>query len=180
MSLIDHDLVAVENLAPQGYWPEDLDRPKVEATGDLCRKLNPQISIDLHPEKFRRSSVKGLGSFKLTNQKPVTFCCVDSIEVRKIIWESTKPLASLFIDARMAAEVVRVLASDRPMDDRYYATTLFESQEAYSGSCTAKSTIYSASVAAGLMLAQFTRWLRGLPVDRDILLNLLAAEMTAA
>jgi hypothetical protein len=30
------------------------------------------------------------------------------------------------------------------------------------------------------MLGQFTRWLRGLPVDRDLLLNLLAAEMTAA
>jgi hypothetical protein len=80
----------------------------------------------------------------------------------------------------MAAEVVRVLASDRPMDDGYYATTLFESAEAYSGSCTARSTIYTASIAAGLMLSQFTRWLRGLPVDRDVLLNLLAAEMTAA
>jgi sulfur carrier protein ThiS adenylyltransferase len=57
---------------------------------------------------------------------------------------------------------------------------LFESAEAYSGSCTAKSTIYCASIAAGLMLAQFTRWLRGLPVDRDLLVNLLAAEMTVA
>lgn len=36
MDLIDHDRVAVENLAPQGYWPEDLDLPKVDATGRLC------------------------------------------------------------------------------------------------------------------------------------------------
>jgi sulfur carrier protein ThiS adenylyltransferase len=44
--------------------------------------------------------------------------------------------------------------------------------------CTARSTIYTASIAAGLMVSQFTRWLRGLPVERDLLLNLLAAELT--
>lgn len=27
MTLMDHDTVAVENLDPQGYWPEDLDQP---------------------------------------------------------------------------------------------------------------------------------------------------------
>ena len=32
--------------------------------------------------------------------------------------------------------------------------------------------------AAGLMLGQFTRWLRDLPVERDVLLNLLASELT--
>jgi sulfur carrier protein ThiS adenylyltransferase len=77
----------------------------------------------------------------------------------------------------MAAEVVRVLASDRPMNDVYYPTTLFEPEQAYAGSCTAKSTIYTASIAAGFMVGQFTRWLRGLPVDRDLLLNLLAVEL---
>lgn len=180
MTLVDHDLVAVENLAPQGYWPDDLGRPKVEATADLCRKLNPQIVMDVQAERFRRSSSKSLECFVQTDRKLAIFCCVDSISTRGIIWEAVKSSASFFADARMAAEVVRVLASDRPMDDGHYATTLFESAEAYSGSCTAKSTIYTASIAAGLMLSQFTRWLRGLPVDRDILLNLLAAEMTVA
>jgi sulfur carrier protein ThiS adenylyltransferase len=80
----------------------------------------------------------------------------------------------------MAAEVVRVLTSDSPINDTHYGTTLFPSTDAHSGSCTAKSTIYTASIAAGLMLGQFTRWLRRLPVDRDILLNLLASEMTEA
>ena len=49
---------------------------------------------------------------------------------------------------------------------------------AYQGSCTAKTTIYCANVAAGLMLAQFTKWLRGLPIEPDIALNLLSAELT--
>jgi molybdopterin-synthase adenylyltransferase len=32
-------------------------------------------------------------------------------------------------------------------------------------------------ITAGLMREQFTRWLRGLPVDADTYLNLLAGEM---
>ena len=59
----------------------------------------------------------------------------------------------------------------------YYPTTLFRQSEAQAGNCTARSTIYSASVAAGLMLHQFTRWLRDQPIDVDLSLNLLASEM---
>jgi sulfur carrier protein ThiS adenylyltransferase len=40
--------------------------------------------------------------------------------------------------------------------------------------------IYTAAIAAGLMIHQFTRWLRGLPVDQDLTLNLLAGELTAS
>ena len=45
--------------------------------------------------------------------------------------------------------------------------------------CTARSTIFTASIAAGLMVAQMTKWLRRLPVDPDLTLNLLSAELTA-
>ena len=58
----------------------------------------------------------------------------------------------------------------------YYRDTLFPASDAQRGSCTARSTIYAASIAAGLMVHQFTRWLRGLPMDRDMSVNLLAGE----
>jgi len=41
---------------------------------------------------------------------------------------------------------------------KHYPTTLFHSDEAFEGSCTAKTTIYCASIAAGLMIAQFTKY----------------------
>jgi len=41
---------------------------------------------------------------------------------------------------------------------------------------TARSTLCAASIAAGLMVHQFTRWLRGFPLEGDSSLNLLAAE----
>jgi sulfur carrier protein ThiS adenylyltransferase len=108
------------------------------------------------------------------------FACVDSFETRKLVWQTLQPRIDFWADGRMSAEVLRVLASASPASDGYYCTTLFSEAEAYAGSCTAKSTVYTASIAAGLMLCQFTRWLRGLPIDRDVTLNLLSMEMAAA
>jgi sulfur carrier protein ThiS adenylyltransferase len=173
LMLVDHDTVEPENLAPQGYWPEDLGRPKVEATAAVCGRINPAAEITTMPERFGRARARYFRGW-------AAFVCVDRISARKLIWEALRPIAAFWVDARMSAEVVRVLAAGEPATDRHYATTLFRAGEAYAGSCTAKSTIYTANIAAGLMLAQFTRWLRGLPVDPDLTLNLLAGELTAA
>ena len=78
---------------------------------------------------------------------------------------------------RMAAEVLRVLCVTPEHADRY-AGTLFAADEAHRGACTARSTVYCANIAAGWMIHQFTRWLRGWPVDFDLTLNLLAGELT--
>jgi sulfur carrier protein ThiS adenylyltransferase len=179
LDLVDHDLVGVENLAPQGYWPADLGRPKVQSTGELCLSLNPGLELACHAERFRRSSPRTLGCFRSSGREIVLFACVDSIVARRLVWEAVREHARFFGDGRMAAEVVRVLASGRPSSDDYYATTLFSPSQAYAGSCTARSTIYAASVAAGLMVGQWAKWLRGLPIERDLTLNLLSAELTA-
>ena len=39
---------------------------------------------------------------------------------------------------------------------------------------------YTGALAAGLMLSEFSKWLRDLPIDRDLTLNLLSAELTVA
>jgi sulfur carrier protein ThiS adenylyltransferase len=77
-----------------------------------------------------------------------------------------------------AAEVLRILADCDSKSRKHYPNTLFGSGEAFVGPCTAKTTIYCANIAAGLMVAQFTRYLRQLPIDCDIQLNLLASELT--
>ena len=76
----------------------------------------------------------------------------------------------------MLGEVLRVLSVGDPASREYYPKTLFAQAEAQAGRCTSRSTIYAAGIAAGLMLHQFTRWLRQMPLDRDLSLNLLASE----
>jgi sulfur carrier protein ThiS adenylyltransferase len=173
LTLYDHDTVGVENLASQGYWQADVGAEKVFATRQLCLHINPDLEIVAVAERYRRSNVR---DFKVDGDLAV-FACVDSISTRKLIWESVRERAAFFVDGRMSAEVIRVLAVPSPGEESHYPTTLFAPEEAHTGSCTAKATIYTANVAAGLMLAQFTRWLRGLPVDADVSLNLLSTEM---
>jgi sulfur carrier protein ThiS adenylyltransferase len=80
----------------------------------------------------------------------------------------------------MLSEVIRIVTACDPAGRDYYPRTLFGQGEAQQGSCTSRSTIYSASIAAGLMVHQFTRWLRRLPLDRDTSLNLLSGEWAVA
>ncbi len=176
MTLYDPDSVGVENLAPQGFWETDVGDPKVDAVANVCHQVLPRMELHARRERFRKSAVKGWPA----DRDHAVFCCVDSIAARKLVWEAVRGAAAFFADGRMAAEVVRVLASGRPADDRAYAATLFAAGEAYAGSCTAKATIYAGSVAAGLMVGQLSRWLRGLPVVPDQTLNLLAAELTVS
>ncbi len=60
---------------------------------------------------------------------------------------------------------------------RHYGTTSFAQEQAQVGSGTSRSTIYAASIAAGLMVHQFARWLRGIAVEADVSLRLLASEL---
>jgi molybdopterin/thiamine biosynthesis adenylyltransferase len=178
MDLIDFDIVAEANLAPQAYWPEDLGQLKVEATGRLCRSINPAMDIAIHAQRFRRSLVRDMAAFADSGRRAVVFACVDSISTRRLIWEAVRSRAALFIDGRMSAEVMRALALEHPATDDYYASTLFGEEQVQGDSCTARSTVYTASIAAGLMLGQFIKWLRGIAVKRDVTLNLPAGELS--
>ena len=170
LQLVDFDRVEESNLASQGFLEADLGRPKVEATAEQCCRINSQLAVQIAPERFRRSMEVG----------NAVFCCVDKIEVRSLIWESVRDVARFSADGRMSAEVIRVLSVADAAGRRHYPTTLFAPAEAHVGSCTAKTTIFTANIAAGLMIEQFTRWLRHLPVDADIQLNLLSSELTVS
>ena len=167
LQLIDFDTVEAVNLAPQGYLQDDLGRPKVQATADLCQQINPRLETHTIHDRYRRSTPIGES----------VFACVDRIEVRRVIFESVQTHAGFFCDGRMSAEVVRVLACNTQADWSYYPRTLFAADQAFRGSCTAQSTIFTANIAAGLMLEQFSRHLRRMPLDLDLQLNLLASEL---
>jgi hypothetical protein len=170
LQLIDFDRVEWSNLASQGYLEGDMGKLKVNATLDLCWRINASSQIYAVPERFRRSMAIG----------NAVFCAVDKIDVCRLIWESVKDKVSFFVDGRMSAEVLRILTVCDGKTREHYPTTLFSADEAFVGPCTAKTTIYCANIAAGLMLAQFTKYLRQLPIDPDIQFNLLASEISVS
>ena len=170
IQLVDFDQVDDSNVTTQAYFANDIGRLKVDATAQAIHRLDDSIQVSVVPDRFRPKLEIG----------EAVFCCVDSISARAAIWRSTNRRSQFWADGRMMAEVIRVLAASHTNGFNRYAATLFPQSEAQTGSCTSRSTIYAASIAAGIMVHQFTRWLRGIPVDFDTTLNLLAGELAAA
>lgn len=167
IQLVDFDIVEISNLASQGYLQNDLEHFKVDATADICQQINHRLHVEVEKDRFKRSMTVGNS----------VFVCVDSIETRKHLWQALKDKVSFFVDGRMSAEVLRVITACDEPGRTYYPQTLFAAAEAHAGPCTAKTTIYCANIAAGFMVAQFTKYLRLMSVDADIQVNLLASEM---
>ena len=167
IQLIDFDVVDATNITTQGFFAEDIGISKVAAVTNTIMGLDDAIRVDPIQDRYRSKIEIG----------QAVFCCVDSISAREAIWRSASKRCQFWCDGRMLAEVIRVLTVADSTGHEHYAATLFPQSEAQAGRCTSHSTIYTANIAAGLMLHQFTRWLRGLPVDRDVSLNLLASEL---
>lgn len=168
LEMIDFDTVDESNITTQGYRQSDIGRPKVEALAEELQRIDASLLVGTITDRWRPSRTT----------EDVVFCCVDSISARAAIWRSVGPGCRFWSDGRMRAEVIRVLSVAETQGREHYPSTLFPQAEADPGRCTAKGTIYASNIAAGLMLHQFTRWLRGLPLDPDLSLNLLASELS--
>lgn len=168
IQLVDFDTVESTNIATQGYRTQDLGQLKVDATARAIQELDDSIHVTTNNDRYRATMPIG----------EAVFCCVDSISTRAAIWRSVNKKCEFWTDGRMLGEIIRVLAVSPSNESDRYSKTLFPQAEAQTGSCTSRSTIYAASVAAGIMVHQFSRWLRGISIDFDTTLNLLAGEIT--
>lgn len=172
IQIIDFDIVEEVNLAAQGFNEADLALPKVEAVKRSMEQVNSSIRINALNERYNE-----LHGARLSNGRQVVFACVDDIEIRKLIFETFE--FDLFVDTRMAAELIRTLAVQGDDQDARaaYDKTLFVAEEANRDRCTQQTTIYCANIGAALAVAQFTKWLRQMPVDADVMFNILSYDV---
>lgn len=168
LQLVDFDAVELTNVTTQGYFAADVGRLKVAATAEAIRQLDATIAVDAVADRFRPRLQLG----------EAVFCCVDSISAREAIWRSMRARCDFWVDGRMRGEVIRVLAATDAAGRDAYSRSLFPQAEAQAGACAARGVIYGAAIAAGLMVQQLTRWLRGAQVENDVMLNLWAGEWT--
>ena len=170
IQLIDFDSVDETNITTQGYLASDVGTLKVKATNTAINQIDSTINVETINDRFRPRHSTG----------EAIFCCVDSISARTAIWRSAGASCQFWADGRMLAETMRILCVANDTGRTHYPTTLFHQSEAQQGQCTSRSTIYTASIAAALTLHQFTRWLRRMPIDADLSLNLQASELVTA
>jgi sulfur carrier protein ThiS adenylyltransferase len=167
LHLLDFDQVEESNVASQGYSESDIGKYKVEAVASSCLAINSSINLRLENDRYRKKSSLG----------KIVFSCVDSMSARKLIFEGTNYKRRLLVDGRMLGEVFRVLSAWDESSNQYYSTTLFSDSEATQGRCTARSTIYCASILAGFEISCLARWLRKEDLDKDVLVNLSCNEL---
>jgi molybdopterin-synthase adenylyltransferase len=166
VTIVDFDSVEDHNVTTQGFAHAEIGQKKVDAVREAMIRIDPTMEV---------ISIDGRYTLDMRGYD-VVISCVDSIDVRKIIFRGIKTTAALFIDGRMTAETMRVLTWQQGQPEELYTDSLFEESEAHTGSCTAKTTIYTASYIAALMMHQLARFLRGVPTDYDQLINMLSSD----
>ena len=169
IQLIDFDRVEPTNITTQGYLQRDLGQLKVAATAAQIHEIDPTITVTPIADRWRPEHPTG----------EAVFCCVDTISARTAIWRSLQHCCQFWCDGRMRGDTVRVLTAHDVTSRDHYAGQLFPQSEAQSGGCTAKSTFYCASIAAGLMANQLIHWIRDFNCHPDTTLSLLAVELVA-
>ena len=164
--IYDFDAVDLSNVTTQGYRVRSVGRPKVRAMAeDLRYYLGDEVEVVAHNSEFTLAAVREVTS-------PVVFLCVDTMDARKRISESCEAFRiPLLVDGRMASEYVRTVTVDDGDYQRYY-DSLVTDAEAVQGRCTTESTMFAASLAASLMVHEFTRFLRGVSTNKDMLMSL--------
>jgi len=176
--LVDPDIVEPHNVWPQGYSWASCKLFKVEAAKSILLSLAPQntLTISTLPgtiEYFWERSIQLLAGDGL-----IVFCCMDSMEATKFLWEAVESNFLFFGDVRVGGETLRSLAESYERTPFHYPSTLYSDDEAYEARCTSRMTFPMANMAASFLLeGQFLRWLRDEPFDRDVIFNAAALEI---
>lgn len=159
LRVFDFDEVEVENLSCQIYGRKSLGTSKVQSLG-LYVKALAGVDIQAVPERYTGGVCNG-----------IVIAAVDSMEVRKLIWQSHKGISGntrAIIDPRMGAETALLYVMN-PMsakDAESYEKTLYSDEAAVREPCTRKATAYCALALSGLVCAQVKSLVTGNPYSR--------------
>jgi len=173
VTLFDFDIVEDVNITTQGYRPAQLGMYKVDALKADMHAIDPSIEITTHARRWRDDDTLGTAAFM----------CVDRISVRQFIWGkvvASGDVPEFLGDARTLGEIGKVVCVGGPELEpgkEHYGNSFFREEDAEQGLCTARLTIYSAAIAAGMLCHQFTRHLRDIPLDHEVQWSLLASMM---
>jgi molybdopterin/thiamine biosynthesis adenylyltransferase len=141
--LWDFDTLEEHNLSTTMYPESFLGETKTHAAKELVRYFGCKTEIVEHQ--------------KWGPMDPLTPCVMmapDNMEIRKIVYmawmRSNK--RKVLVDGRMGALTMEVITCDYWNDN--YLTTWKSSSEIEDEPCTAKHTIFTANIIAGIMLSQ--------------------------
>ena len=188
VSLVDPQSVGPENVSNQGYTFSQVGDHKVWATIADMKHQHPdedseECKFEAFPDYWHKRCKAEAGF------PDYTFVCVDSITIRKEIFDDWKTWVleaeemwpRYLFDTRMFGETMRVLSvTDEPESLDAYEQTLFGQDEAFGGGCVVPGSYPYSQITAGLVLHQFVRALRDEEVCPQLVMDLKGDEMYPA
>jgi len=137
MTIYEFDRVTPHNIPNQFY--------KVNHVG----KLKTSSLVEIINE-FAECEVEIKGAFKQRTKitGDIVISLVDSMEVRKMIFNKCSKVNIPFIDARMGGEFMRVYAISNKTNRKFYRSTLYSTYTADRIRCTERSVIFNPLLAA--------------------------------
>jgi glycerol-3-phosphate dehydrogenase len=165
ITVYDFDVVEEHNIPNQAFGLDDIGHAKVDALGQLIKNTTGS-TINVKNEKFVSQRVAG-----------IVFLMVDSMEIRKSIWNNSikmKSAVKLLIEPRMGLDCARVYNVD-PMDMtqiKKYEETYYGDDVAEVSACGAsKSVITTAMATASWCVRQLINFVNKEELDNEILID---------
>lgn len=170
LHLWDFDSVEEHNLANQMFLTKHIHMLKTDAVEDICKNINPDITIIKH-EAYTNESLSGY-----------LFICPDSIKVRKAIVETNlgnNNIMGIF-DGRMRLTDAQHFASDwqtLPKRLALLKTMDFTDEEAklatpVSACGTSLSVCFTVRCLVSIIVANFINTVLGNPIQKMVTIDL--------
>lgn len=147
ITLYDHDEVSIENMSNQFFPMSSIGGLKAQVLHDVINNFTGVRTsfFNVAFEPHHAATLKG-----------IVVVAVDSMAARQMIYDSIKAagiLVTYIIDPRMSAEFYTQYTINpfSEKDQATYAKVLQSDSESVAERCTAKSTVYTASLAAGMV-----------------------------
>jgi len=150
--LWDHDVVEPQNVGCQLYGTDDIGMPKVEALAQVIERTTDVRLTAYHKE------------YCIKEPQGIVIVAVDSMEARKQIFQTCKPLPSmehkvpLFIDCRIGGELLLLYAVDPNNESAVmkYVNVSYPDSEARNLPCTGQNTAYIGMIAGAMIAKEVT------------------------
>jgi hypothetical protein len=155
MYVWDADKVETHNCRPQGYFPIQIGKSKVDGYKALCKFMYGDISkINAYNKWWQEDS-------PIT---PITVMAADDMDTNKKAFEKWALMddRELFIDVRLQAEEFDVFFVQKGDEERYRAT-LFNNDEAEDAPCSYQQTRHTAMMMHGYVVGIYLNWIEELP-----------------
>ena len=161
INIYDFDDVEIHNIPNQYYDTGDLGKLKAEALADKLRLINPDITVNVGKEAVKPEDVSNMSGY--------LFSLVDSMKVRKELWEAAKANTNLINvwESRLGSDQARVysLPIEKDKDYSRYEQDFYDDDNAEVSACGTSITVLPiVMMTASLMIVQFIDLVMGNPV----------------